>query len=301
MDRKVRGATKKVQCARRSAAGSAAALSSTRARSPTARTKRPTPRRSKRASKARSSVGRFYDSTKTASLSRRPTITNAFARGARARGAPKCRASTSTPGSPSAPAIARRSNASVATARARPSRSSVSRFGPMAALPTAFAKPARGELRTSSFRRCIFGRALPRSCLPLATRSCASPVSLRQAQRGERSSCPGKRVRRSPARRRRRSERERRRVRGPRLPRLPLHERPRARASGAASGRASPRASLRKRRYLEDVLACPCGGRRRILSAISEREVIVALLAHLGRPTEPQPIARARAPSEGSA
>jgi hypothetical protein len=49
--------------------------------------------------------------------------------------------------------------------------------------------------------------------------------------------------------------------------------------------------------YPEDVLACPCGGRRRIVADISERDVIVALLAHLGLPTEPPPIARARSPS----
>jgi hypothetical protein len=35
---------------------------------------------------------------------------------------------------------------------------------------------------------------------------------------------------------------------------------------------------------LYDVLACPCGG----------REAIVAILTHLGIPTEPPPIARAR-------
>jgi len=48
---------------------------------------------------------------------------------------------------------------------------------------------------------------------------------------------------------------------------------------------------------LEDVLACPCGGRRRIVADISEREAIVAILTHLGIPTEPPPIARARDPS----
>jgi hypothetical protein len=56
-------------------------------------------------------------------------------------------------------------------------------------------------------------------------------------------------------------------------------------------------ASLLRRIYLEDVLACPCGGRRRIIADISERDGIVAILAHLGLPTEPPPIARARSPS----
>jgi hypothetical protein len=56
-------------------------------------------------------------------------------------------------------------------------------------------------------------------------------------------------------------------------------------------------ASLLKRTYLEDVLACPCGGRRRIIADISEPDVIVAILTHLRLPTEPPPIARARGPT----
>ncbi|WP_437815108.1 hypothetical protein [Sorangium sp. So ce1078] len=36
-------------------------------------------------------------------------------------------------------------------------------------------------------------------------------------------------------------------------------------------------ASLLRRVYLEEVLACPCGGRRRLVADISEREVIVAI------------------------
>ena len=48
---------------------------------------------------------------------------------------------------------------------------------------------------------------------------------------------------------------------------------------------------------LEDVLACPCGGRRRLVADISEREVIVAIVEHLGLPSEAPPIARARSRS----
>ena len=48
--------------------------------------------------------------------------------------------------------------------------------------------------------------------------------------------------------------------------------------------------------YLVDVLACPCGGRRAIVGDISDREVVVAILAHLGLPTEAPPYARARSP-----
>jgi hypothetical protein len=56
-------------------------------------------------------------------------------------------------------------------------------------------------------------------------------------------------------------------------------------------------AGLLRRVYLEDVLACPCGGRRRILSDVTEKAAIMAILQHLGLPTEPPPIARARSPS----
>jgi hypothetical protein len=53
-------------------------------------------------------------------------------------------------------------------------------------------------------------------------------------------------------------------------------------------------AQLLRRVHLVDVFACPCGGRRAIVSDISEREVIVAILAHLELPTEAPP--RARSP-----
>jgi hypothetical protein len=56
-------------------------------------------------------------------------------------------------------------------------------------------------------------------------------------------------------------------------------------------------ASLIRRVYWDDVLACPCGGRRRVVADIgqrAQREAIVAILTHLGIPTEPPPIARAR-------
>ena len=55
-------------------------------------------------------------------------------------------------------------------------------------------------------------------------------------------------------------------------------------------------AQLLRRIYLVDVLACPCGGRRAIVADISDSEVVVAILAHLGLPTEAPPLARARSP-----
>jgi hypothetical protein len=60
-------------------------------------------------------------------------------------------------------------------------------------------------------------------------------------------------------------------------------------------------ASLLRRVYLEDVLACPCGGRRSIIADITEPDVVVAILAHLNLPTKAPPVARARSPGEDAA
>lgn len=62
--------------------------------------------------------------------------------------------------------------------------------------------------------------------------------------------------------------------------------------------RASPRvdwAKLLYRTYAVDVLRCGrCGGRRRVLAAITEKATAKKILAHLGLPTEPS-VARPRA------
>ncbi len=55
-----------------------------------------------------------------------------------------------------------------------------------------------------------------------------------------------------------------------------------------------PWAELLQRVFREDVLACPCGGRRRVLAFITERAVVKAILEHLGLPTTAPPIAPAR-------
>ena len=60
-------------------------------------------------------------------------------------------------------------------------------------------------------------------------------------------------------------------------------------------------ASLLRRVYPDDVLGCPCGGRRRIVADITEPEAIAAILGHLGLPLEAPPIARARDPSDHAA
>jgi hypothetical protein len=57
-------------------------------------------------------------------------------------------------------------------------------------------------------------------------------------------------------------------------------------------------ASLLKRVFLEDALACPCGGRRRIVSDVQEPEAVVAILKHLGLLAEAPPLARARDPAD---
>jgi len=45
-----------------------------------------------------------------------------------------------------------------------------------------------------------------------------------------------------------------------------------------------------------DVLRCGCGGRRKIIAAITQAEVIVAILAALGLPTEAPVVHPARGP-----
>jgi hypothetical protein len=64
----------------------------------------------------------------------------------------------------------------------------------------------------------------------------------------------------------------------------------------------SPRvdwASLLRRSFSIDVLQCPkCQGRLRVGAVITERESITRILAYVGLPTEPPPLARARDPSE---
>jgi hypothetical protein len=48
-----------------------------------------------------------------------------------------------------------------------------------------------------------------------------------------------------------------------------------------------------------DVLECPkCHGRLRVVAVITERKPVQRILAHLGLPTEPPPVARARDPTD---
>jgi len=55
-----------------------------------------------------------------------------------------------------------------------------------------------------------------------------------------------------------------------------------------------PWSELLLRVFREDVLACPCGGRRKVIAFIDERPVIERILGHLGLPTTGPPAAPAR-------
>jgi hypothetical protein len=64
----------------------------------------------------------------------------------------------------------------------------------------------------------------------------------------------------------------------------------------------SPRvdwALLLRRSFSVDILECPkCHGRLRVVAVITEREPVQRILAHLGMPTDPPPLARARDPTD---
>jgi hypothetical protein len=55
-----------------------------------------------------------------------------------------------------------------------------------------------------------------------------------------------------------------------------------------------PWAELLLRVFREDVLACPCGGRRVVLAFVTEKKVVKEILEHLGLPTTGPPIEASR-------
>ncbi len=55
-----------------------------------------------------------------------------------------------------------------------------------------------------------------------------------------------------------------------------------------------PWAELLLRVFREDVLLCPCGGRRVVLAFVTEKKVVKEILEHLGLPTTGPPVAPAR-------
>src|SRR5206468_10956068 len=48
--------------------------------------------------------------------------------------------------------------------------------------------------------------------------------------------------------------------------------------------------------FREDVLLCPCGGRRVVVAFITEKKVVTEILEHLGLPTTGPPIGRRALP-----
>jgi hypothetical protein len=60
-----------------------------------------------------------------------------------------------------------------------------------------------------------------------------------------------------------------------------------------------PWAELYRRVFRDDLLVCPrCAGPVRVLAAITDPAVVAAILTHLDLPTEPPPVAPARAPPQ---
>jgi len=80
---------------------------------------------------------------------------------------------------------------------------------------------------------------------------------------------------------------------------VPPVARPAPSASLAAvpPARRIPWADLLRRVFAIDVLRCDrCGGRRQVIAFITDPEVVVKILDHLGLPSRPPPVAQARPP-----
>jgi hypothetical protein len=73
---------------------------------------------------------------------------------------------------------------------------------------------------------------------------------------------------------------------------------PRPPATTASRARRLPWADLLQRVFADDVLQCPCGGRRSIVAIVTDTALARTLLAGLGLATEPVTFAPARAPPQ---
>jgi hypothetical protein len=71
-------------------------------------------------------------------------------------------------------------------------------------------------------------------------------------------------------------------------------------SSGVSSSRSRrlPWADLLRRVFADDVLQCPCGGRRSIIAVVNDPALANTLLAALGLPSEPMTFAPARSPPQ---
>lgn len=87
-------------------------------------------------------------------------------------------------------------------------------------------------------------------------------------------------------------------VAGPAQPppavRAPPRRGPAAEGPSPARQTRIPWSELLLRVFREDVLHCPCGGRRVVLAFVSDEKVVKAILEHLGLPTSGPPVAPAR-------
>ena len=68
---------------------------------------------------------------------------------------------------------------------------------------------------------------------------------------------------------------------------------PRSRPGRARPSRI-PWAELLQRVFAIDVLACPCGGRRKVLACLTDPKVVKQILEHLGLPATGPPVAPPR-------
>ena len=204
-------------------------------------------------------------------LGRPSAASSGSARGAKAS---RCTRASSSPRT-----IAPRSNGCAGTARGPRSRRSASRGPPTGASRTSSSDPGPTAAPTSSWR---------------PSRSCAdSSASSRRPRRHL--------VRYSgvfgPASKLRTKLRAL-------VPSDPTQEagahcaEPRPPASSASRARRLPWADLLQRVFADDVLQCPCGGRRSIVAIVTDTALARALLAGLGLATEPVTFAPARAPPQ---
>jgi len=71
------------------------------------------------------------------------------------------------------------------------------------------------------------------------------------------------------------------------------------RSAGSSRARRLPWAELLRRVFADDVLHCPCGGRRSVVAVVTVVAVARVVLATLGLPTDLATFAPARGPPQG--
>ena len=195
----------------------------------------------------------------------------------REAGAPlTSRASRSTPASTSTPTIAKGSPTCAATARVRPSRKSGSPAWPDGRLAIHWQRPLADVRETLVLEPVELVRRLVDPGAAAARAPHAPPRRLRPRVEVAKRDRAG----RSPAPPATCAQ-----------PEPPTERGPQARRPRDAK---IPRAELLQRVFKEDVLACPCGGRREVIAFVIERKAVTAILEHLGLATTGPPLMPAR-------